>query len=60
MLGTPKDVKEIEKQKFFFKKKIFDAWNIIDIDKKGYVDQKEVSYLMRYLLQYPNELDIAD
>lgn len=39
---------------------IKEAFSIIDLDKKGIIDRKEVSYIMRYLLQFPSEAQIRD
>ena len=36
------------------------AFSIIDLDGKGYLDKREVSYLMRYLLQFPSEAQVRD
>ena len=36
------------------------AFAIIDPDEKGYVDKREVSYIMRYLLQFPSEAQVRD
>jgi len=55
MLGAPKKESEKVKQEQYYKKLIQDAWHVVDIDKKGIVDRKEISYIMRYLLQFPSE-----
>ena len=44
---------------------IKNSWNIIDIDPetggpKGVVDEKEFSYLMRHLHQFPDEAHVQD
>ena len=48
------------KQQEFYKHLIREAFSIIDLDKKGIIDRKEVSYIMRYLLQFPSEAQIRD
>ena len=40
--------------------RIQEAFKIIDQQMKGYVDRREISYIMRYLLQYPSEAQIRD
>ena len=39
---------------------IKEAFGIIDIERRGIIDRKEVSYIMRYLLQFPSEAQIRD
>ena len=39
---------------------IKNSWNIIDIEQKGIVDEKEFSYLMRHLHQFPDEAHVQD
>ena len=48
------------KQQEFYKHLIKEAFQIVDHEKAGYVDRKEVSYIMRYLLQFPSEAQIRD
>ena len=60
MLAPPQNAMEKMKQTEFYKHLIYEAFCIIDIDKKGYIDRKEVSYIMRYLLQFPSEAQIRD
>ena len=60
MLPAPQNNMEKLKQEALYRKLIKDAFNIIDIDQKGYIDRKEVSYIMRYLLQFPSEAQIRD
>ena len=55
MLPTPTTAMEKNKQKEFYKHLIREAFSIIDNERQGYVDRKEVSYIMRYLLQFPSE-----
>ena len=55
MLPPPQNAMEKMKQIEFYKKLIYDAFCIIDHDKKGYIKKEEVSYIMRYLLQFPSE-----
>ena len=35
-------------------------FRIIDVDGRGFLDKREVSYLMRYLLQFPSEAQVRD
>ena len=60
MLGTATSDKEKAENLEYTKKLIKDAWSIIDPYNKGYIDRKEVSYLMKYLLQYPSEAQVRD
>ena len=60
MLPTPTTAMEKNKQKEFYKHLIREAFSIIDNERQGYVDRKEVSYIMRYLLQFPSEAQIRD
>lgn len=55
MLPAPKTAVERQKHEEFYKKKIKEAFAIIDPDAKGYVKNTEISYIMRYLLQFPSE-----
>ena len=55
MLPNPANANEKVKQIEFYKHLIKEAFSIVDIDKKGTIDRKEVSYIMRYLLQFPSE-----
>ena len=59
MLGPPKNAQEKVKQELYYKKKIYEAFNIVSKDK-GYIDRKEVSYVMRYLHQFPSEAQVRD
>ena len=51
---------ERTRQEEFYKQQIRKAFNIIDPDNKGFVDKREVSYIMRYLLQFPSEAQVRD
>ena len=55
MLPPTSNPIEKTKQIEFFKFLIRETFMILDLDRKGYIDKKEVSYLMRYLLQFPSE-----
>tara|TARA_B110001450_G_C17431691_1_gene404146 strand:+ start:80 stop:250 length:171 start_codon:yes stop_codon:yes gene_type:complete len=55
MLPGPQNAMEKMKQQEFYKHLIKEAFQIVDHEKAGYVDRKEVSYIMRYLLQFPSE-----
>ena len=36
------------------------TWNIIDHQGKNFVDKREISYIMRYLLRTPSEMQVRD
>ena len=48
------------KQIEYYRHLIQQAFNIVDIPHEGYIDRKEVSYVMRYLLKVPSEAQIRD
>ena len=60
MLPTPQNPVERARQEEFYRKQVEKAFRIIDVDGKGYLDKREVSYLMRYLLQFPSEAQVRD
>ena len=60
MLPPPTNPVEKARQEEFYKMQIKKAFSIIDLDGKGYLDKREVSYLMRYLLQFPSEAQVRD
>ena len=60
MLPAPTGAMEKMKQQEFYKHLIREAFSIIDNERAGYIDRKEVSYIMRYLLQFPSEAQIRD
>ena len=60
MLPAPETASDKMRQQEFYKHLIKEAFSIIDLDRKGYIDRKEVSYIMRYLLQFPSEAQIRD
>ena len=60
MLPPPQNPVEKARQEEFYKMQIKKAFSIIDLDGKGYLDKREVSYLMRYLLQFPSEAQVRD
>ena len=60
MLPAPRDPVEKARQEEFYRKQIKKAFQIIDADGKGYIDKREVSYLMRYLLQFPSEIQVTN
>ena len=60
MLPPPRDPVEKARQEEFYRKQIKKAFAIIDADGKGYLDKREVSYLMRYLLQFPSEIQVTN
>ena len=52
---------ERNRQEEFYKQEVLDALRIIDYDgDRGIIDKREVSYLMRYLLQFPSEAQVRD
>ena len=60
MLPTPTTSLEAMKQVEYYKKLIKQTFDIIDYQKNGTIDKKEVSQIMRYLLQFPSEAQIRD
>ena len=60
MLPQPQTPQERARQEEFYKAKIADTWKIIDTKNDGYVDKREISYIMRYLLQFPSEIQVRD
>ncbi len=60
MLPPPQSPIERTRQEEFYKLQIKKAFSIIDPDNKGFVDKREVSYIMRYLLQFPSEAQVRD
>ena len=60
MLPAPTNAQEKQKQEDFYNHLIKEAFSIIDIERRGFIDRKEVSYIMRYLLQFPSEAQIRD
>ena len=61
MLPPPQNQMERNRQEEFYKQEVLDALRIIDYDgDRGIIDKREVSYLMRYLLQFPSEAQVRD
>ena len=60
MLPAPENAMERMKQMQYYQYLIKEAFCIIDTEKRGYIDKKEVSYVMRYLLQFPSEAQVRD
>ena len=60
MLPTPQTPQERARQEEFYKQKIKETWKIIDAKDEGHVDKREISYIMRYLLQFPSEMQVRD
>ena len=50
MLPPPQNPVEKARQEDFYREQVRDAFRIIDVDGRGFLDKREVSYLMRYLL----------
>ncbi|KAM3144337.1 hypothetical protein pb186bvf_003501 [Paramecium bursaria] len=51
---------EKAKMETYLKEKILESFNIfIQPDKKGYVDKKEIPYIMRYLGKFPSEAQVS-
>ena len=55
MLPPPQNAMEKMKQTEFYRHLIKDTFNIIDLQRNGTIDKKEVSQIMRFLLQFPSE-----
>ena len=55
MLPKTENALDKMKQIEYYKHLIRTAFNIVDISRDGYIDRKEVSYIMRYLLKFPSE-----
>ena len=53
-------VTEKVRQEEFLKMKIQEAFNLFVKDKKGYVDKREIPYIMRYLGKFPSEAQVRD
>ena len=60
MLPPPQNVVEKQRQEDFYREQVRDALRIIDVEGRGFLDKREVSYLMRYLLQFPSEAQVRD
>ena len=55
MLPATDNPVEKAKQEEFYRMQVRKAIRIIDCEDKGIIDKREVSYVMRYLLQFPSE-----
>ena len=60
MLPPPQNAVDRQQQEEFYRQQVEDAFHIIDVDRRGFLDKREVSYLMRYLLQFPSEAQVRD
>ena len=60
MLPQPQNPVEKQRQEDFYREQVREAFRIIDVDGRGFLDKREVSYLMRYLLQFPSEAQVRD
>merc|ERR1719362_1666856 len=60
MLPAPQNQVEKQRQEDFYREQVREAFRIIDVDGRGFLDKREVSYLMRYLLQFPSEAQVRD
>ena len=60
MLPPPQNPVEKSRQEDFYREQVREAFRIIDVEGRGFLDKREVSYLMRYLLQYPSEAQVRD
>ena len=60
MLPAPQNQVERQRQEEFYREQVREAFRIIDVDGRGFLDKREVSYLMRYLLQFPSEAQVRD
>ena len=60
MLEGPKNGAEKAKQEEYYRKLVKSAFRIVDMEDKGYIDRKEIPYVMRYLLKYPSEVQVTE
>ena len=60
MLPPPQNAVERQRQEDFYREQVRDAFRIIDVEGRGFLDKREVSYLMRFLLQFPSEAQVRD
>ena len=60
MLPAPQNAMDKVKQEEYYRYLIKNAFKIVDMQNEGYVDRKEISYIMRYLLKFPSEMQIRD
>ena len=60
MLPPPQNAVDKQRQEDFYREQVRDALRIIDVEGRGFLDKREVSYLMRYLLQFPSEAQVRD
>ena len=56
MLPPPQNPQERARQEEFYRQQVRKTWNIIDPQGNNYVDKREISYIMRYLLRTPSEM----
>ncbi|CAD8089187.1 unnamed protein product [Paramecium primaurelia] len=52
-------IQEKQKMEQYMKEKILETFNLFATDKKGYVDKKEIPYIMRYLGKFPSEAQVS-
>ena len=60
MLPAPQNAMEKKKQTEYYRHLVKETFNVVDIQRTGTVDKKEISQIMRYLLQFPSEAQIRD
>ena len=60
MLPTTENPVEKNKQFEFYRHCAKKAIRIIDPEEKGMLDKREVSYVMKYCLQFPSEAQVRD
>ena len=60
MLPPPQNPQERARQEEFYRQQVRKTWNIIDPQGNNYVDKREISYIMRYLLRTPSEMQVRD
>lgn len=63
MFDQSASLTEKTKQEEFLKSKISESFNLFVKEvkeKKGYVDKREIPYIMRYLGQFPSEAQVRD
>ena len=60
MLPPTSIAMEKVKQQEFYKEKIRESFKLVDTSNQGYLPKEEISYLMRYLGQFPSEAQVRD
>ena len=60
MLPNTENAVEKAKQLEFYRQIVKKAIRIIDPEEKGSIDKREVSYVMKFCLQFPSEAQVRD